>query len=182
MGRIIADICKDKYLPQRLCWPVQYSPIAQGFQDRCAEDLTLQTYFAGDWLLFLHPPLVELEYDPSFRGLWRPLRATGRPLPPTWADERDNRYVIRALVNPVEKKTLAEKGVTKKQLREVLVAQVQRLTPKKLPCDRWTFSLKLGREQGSLECVAQNGSGIRPRGPIRVLVSSAGDPLAEGDK
>jgi len=165
MGKIIPAIHKSKQMPKALCWPVQYSHVEACLIDRCDDDLQLSICFweksgSVNRNCTAHPlsspSLLDLGYDPAYKGFWK--------------DTRDNRYVVRATVFPIPVATWKDSGITKAQLRQVLIQEMRRLTPKRLPSDRWTFHTNLILPQRAIECIAVNWTGIREEEPVRLLV------------
>ncbi len=137
VGNIFPRIYKSKQKPKTLCWPVQYSHVEACLQGRCEQEVRLSVHFSERegraWIgrrSFLPERyrLLMLEYDPNHAGYW---------------GDDDYRHVVQATVNTITVKAWKASGLTKAQLRDVLVQQVRRLTPKRLPCERWTFHLEL---------------------------------------
>ena len=175
MGKIIPNIFKSKQKPKALCWPVQYSHVEACMLGRCDNDLQLSIFF-WDKSAWVHtgkvhphskPRLLNLDYDPTYTGIGQ--------------DEKDYRYVVRAKVYPIPVTKWKETRITKAQLSQALMQAVRQLTPKRLPCDRWTFQLSLDPPHRVVECVAVNWTGNREEDPVRVLIQvDPTPPRSEG--
>jgi hypothetical protein len=176
MGDIIPDIFNSKHMPRTLCWPVQYSHLEAAFTGRCLQDLRLSVHFGNKPVLFSsrsktaptlakwgfkiaplgRSTLLIVEYDPDYRGFFN--------------DDTVYRFAVRATVYPLPVNTLRANGLTKSRLREILIAQLRELTPRRLPSDRWCFNLGLGPQDLSIECIAVNWNGNREGEPVRTIV------------
>jgi hypothetical protein len=178
MGQIIPQIFKHgRRLPKHLRWPIQYSHLEACFLGRYEQDLRLHVQFwqkqTSGWRSFRrastdHAQLLALDCDPEYRG-WR-------------TEEIDYRFVVRATVYAVSAEALQTSGLVKSRLRSVLMEQVRRHAPRRLPSDRWYYDLALSPKDRMLESVRVGWTGLRQEAEVRMRVPIQEEPPTTGEK
>lgn len=173
MPEIIPHIYKSKVSKD---WhnAVKYSDIESCFLGRSADDIFIYSFFGGTQA-YSKEKLEQIEVEGGYKLVhmrfhpdpsW-PYGSTNANTP--WLN-RENPIVIRVYVYAIPRSTNQETKLSRIVLKNVIAAEVRKLTPKKWTNEQWRLDVDLLSAKRLIECTSQVWTGLRPGPEVKTIV------------